>query len=182
MSHKLILFHHPSSFQSHNKSFPVKKIHYYQIVNIDEMLHENPATVCMWFFIRQLVNMEVMRRTSYPVAYEKWFARKFEFQDRGSVHEHTVKALTFNSQRRPDAPNEQIILFILMSSDPLISDLVSSDLLGSPHGSISQSRESDGMRSQSIRSAGRRSKVRGSESRESVVIRVRDLRVRDLRV
>ena len=49
----------------------------------------------MWFFIRQLVNMEVMQRSSYPVAYEKWYARKFEFQDRGSVHEHAVKALTF---------------------------------------------------------------------------------------
>ena len=60
-----------------------------------KMLHENPATVCMWFFIRQLVNMEVMQRSSYPVAYEKWYARKFEFQDRGSVHEHAVKALTF---------------------------------------------------------------------------------------
>ena len=59
------------------------------------MLHENPATVCMWFFIRQLINMDVMRRTSYPVAYETWFARKFEFQDRGSVHEHAVKALIF---------------------------------------------------------------------------------------
>ena len=59
------------------------------------MLHENPATVCMWFFIRQFVNMQVMRECSYPVAYEKWFARKFEFQDRGSVHEHAVKALTF---------------------------------------------------------------------------------------
>ena len=47
------------------------------------------------FFIRQLINMEVMRECSYPVAYEKWFARKFEFQDRGSVHEHAVKALTF---------------------------------------------------------------------------------------
>ena len=44
------------------------------------MLHENPATVCMWFFIRQFVNMQVMRECSYPAAYEKWFARKFEFQ------------------------------------------------------------------------------------------------------
>ncbi len=38
--------------------------------------------------------MKVMRDESFPVAYEEWFARKFEFQDRGSVHEHTVKALT----------------------------------------------------------------------------------------
>lgn len=59
------------------------------------MLHENPATVCMWFFIRQFVNMQVMRQCSFPVAYEEWFARKFEFQDRGSVHEHAGKALTF---------------------------------------------------------------------------------------
>ncbi len=59
------------------------------------MLHENPATVCMWFFIRQMINMEVMRRRSYPVAYTKWYARKFEFQERGSVHEHNVKALVF---------------------------------------------------------------------------------------
>ena len=59
------------------------------------MLHENPATVCMWFFIRQFVNMQVMRQCSFPVAYEEWFARKFEFQDRGSVHEQAVKALTF---------------------------------------------------------------------------------------
>ena len=59
------------------------------------MLHENPATVCMWFFIRQMINMEVMRECSYPKAYTKWYARKFEFQDRGSVHEHNVKALIF---------------------------------------------------------------------------------------
>ncbi len=60
-----------------------------------KMLHENPATVCMWFFIRQMINKDVMRRSSYPAAYEKWFASKFEFQDRGSVHEHSVKAMTF---------------------------------------------------------------------------------------
>ena len=36
-----------------------------------------------------------MRQCSYPVAYEKWYARKFEFQDRGSVHEHSIKALVF---------------------------------------------------------------------------------------
>ncbi len=59
------------------------------------MLHENPATVCMWFFIRQMINMDVMRQCSYPVAYEKWYARKFEFQDRGSVHEHAVKQMIF---------------------------------------------------------------------------------------
>ena len=39
--------------------------------------------------------MDVMRRSSYPVAYEKWYAREFEFQDRGSVHEHAVKVMTF---------------------------------------------------------------------------------------
>ena len=49
----------------------------------------------MWFFIRQMINMGVMRSSSYPRAYEKWYARKFEFQDRGSVHEHSVKAMTF---------------------------------------------------------------------------------------
>ena len=60
-----------------------------------KMLHENPALVGMWFFIRQMINKEVMRKSSYPMAYETWYARKFEFQDRGSVHEHAVKALTY---------------------------------------------------------------------------------------
>ena len=52
-----------------------------------KMLHENPATVRMWFFIRQLINMDVMRRSPHPAAYEKGYARKFEFQERGSEHE-----------------------------------------------------------------------------------------------
>ena len=74
---------------------PTHHHHIYPKTQRYRMLHENPATVCMWFFIRQMVNMDVMRRCSYPVAYEKWYARKFEFQDRGSVHEHAVKALIF---------------------------------------------------------------------------------------
>ena len=75
-----------------------------------KMLHENPATVCMWFFIRQLVNMDVMRGSSYPAGYEKWYARKFEFQDRGLVHEHAVKVMTFLwiKSKAKDKPTEKL--------------------------------------------------------------------------
>ena len=94
---------HPSSRQTIDETLmtsgepemPSNSINIYPANERYKMLHENPALVCMWFFIRQLINMDVMRQTSYPVAYEKWYARKFEFQDRGSVHEHAVKSMMF---------------------------------------------------------------------------------------
>ena len=40
-----------------------------------QMVHDNPATVSFYFFLRQLLRKDVIARFSYPVKYPKWYNR-----------------------------------------------------------------------------------------------------------
>ena len=59
------------------------------------MVYNNPVTAAPYFFTYQLIRREVLSRGSYPVSFIKWYFSKFEFQGRGTIHEHTLKKLVY---------------------------------------------------------------------------------------
>jgi hypothetical protein len=68
---------------------------YPNITERAKMVYDNPATIASYFFATQLIRRDVLSRSSYPVSFTKWFVSKFEFQGRGTVHEHTLKKLVY---------------------------------------------------------------------------------------
>ena len=59
------------------------------------MVHNIPATVSFFFLMKILVRRDVLSRYSYPTSFMKWFLDKFEFQHRGTVHDHALQKLIF---------------------------------------------------------------------------------------
>ncbi len=60
-----------------------------------DMVYSNPATVSFFFLMKILIRRDVLARFSYPTNFIKWFVDKFEFQNRGSVHDHALQKLIF---------------------------------------------------------------------------------------
>ena len=65
------------------------------ILNRKRMVYNNPATVSFYFFMRSLIRRRILADYSYPTHFTKWFINKYEFQNRGSVHEHALKKLIY---------------------------------------------------------------------------------------
>ena len=77
-----------------------------------QQVYDNPATVACYFMMRQLVRRDVLMRYNHPIRFTKWFLSKFEFQGRGTVHEHMLRKVVYlfitkaGMDDKKDHPNE----------------------------------------------------------------------------
>ena len=71
--------------------------HAEKTIELTFLSYQSRSSGCVfwYYYIRTLLRRDVLSTHSYPVSFIRWFVDKFEFQGRGTIHDHMLSQLAY---------------------------------------------------------------------------------------